>query len=147
MSSPVPNKKPDGGPNGHGSNPVGRHKFYRKKHGAPEPAQMVHDESNWLVSYADMMTLLFGFFVLMYSFSKIDEKKFEIIRKDVARYFGGQVKTNPTVKRVEKEIDDIITQAGIDKNVVLVARDSELQLRFNGSFHFIRYDGYKKGPR
>jgi chemotaxis protein MotB len=137
MSNPVANKKPEApGHGGHGGGHAGGSKRH-KKHPKHEDATPVHDESNWLVSYADMMTLLFGFFVLMYSFSKIDEKKFEIIRKDVARYFGGQVKTNPTVKHVEREIDEIITQAGIDKNVQLIARDSELELRFNGSFHFV----------
>ena len=142
MSNPIANKKPEapghGSAQGHGGNGAhggggGRH----KKHAKHEDAAPVHDESNWLVSYADMMTLLFGFFVLMYSFSKIDEKKFEIIRKDVARYFGGQVKSNPTVKKVEHEVEEVITQAGMDKNVQLIARDSELELRFNGSFHFI----------
>jgi chemotaxis protein MotB len=83
------------------------------------------------------MTLLFGFFVLLYSFSRVDEKKFEIIRKDVARYFGGQIKINPTVKKLEDEIQDVISASGIDKKTQLVARDSELELRFNGSLHFI----------
>ncbi len=110
---------------------------HRRKadHGGGEAA-MAHDESNWLVSYADMMTLLFGFFVLMYSFSRVDEKKFEIVRKDVARYFGGQVKMSPTVKKTEAEIQDIISSAGLDKKVQVIARDSELELRFNGSLHF-----------
>lgn len=134
MSNPVASKKPD---YANGDGPAVRRRSHRKNHAKAEYAAPVHDESNWLVSYADMMTLLFGFFVLLYSFSRIDEKKFEIIRKDVARYFGGQVKTNPTVKKVEKEVEEIITQAGIDKSVQLIARDSELELRFNGAFHFI----------
>jgi chemotaxis protein MotB len=135
MANPVANKKPDGMD---GGNPVSKHRSHRKKHaGNHIEAAPVHDESNWLVSYADMMTLLFGFFVLMYSFSKIDDKKFEIIRKDVARYFGGQVRTNPTVKKAEQQIEEILTQAGIDKTIELIARDSELELRFNGSFHFV----------
>ena len=133
MSNPVASKRPDSGSNG----PVAKHKAGRHKSGGHAEAAPVHDESNWLVSYADMMTLLFGFFVLMYSFSKIDEKKFEIVRKDVARYFGGQVKTNPTVKRAEKQLEEIITQAGIDKNIELIARDSEIELRFNSNFHFM----------
>ena len=84
-----------------------------------------------------MMTLLFGFFVLLYSFSRIDEKKFEIIRKDVARYFGGQVRVNPTVKKIEEEMKETITVAGLDKNVQLIARDSEIELRFQGTLHFV----------
>jgi chemotaxis protein MotB len=132
MSNPVANKKLD-----NGSGPIGKYKANRRRRGMQIEAPPAHDESNWLVSYADMMTLLFGFFVLLYSFSKIDEKKFEIVRKDVARYFGGQVKTNPTVKRAEKQLEDIITQAGLDKNIELIARDSEIELRFNSSFHFI----------
>ena len=44
----------------------------------------------WLVSYADMMTLLFGFFVLMYAFSvQKNQKDFTLVRKELARYFGG----------------------------------------------------------
>jgi chemotaxis protein MotB len=109
----------------------------RRKVETKTEVSMAHDESNWLVSYADMMTLLFGFFVLLYSFSRVDEKKFEIIRKDVARYFGGQIRINPTVKKLEEELQDVISASGIDKKTQVVARDAELELRFNGSLHFI----------
>jgi len=119
----------------HGSSSKRRHK--KHKGGGHEEAAMAHDESNWLVSYADMMTLLFGFFVLMYSFSRIDDKKFEVIRKDVARYFGGQVKINPTLTKMEQEAKDIIQSGGLDKNVELVAKDSAIELKFNGTMHFI----------
>lgn len=40
-----------------------------RKHGS----QIGHER--WLVSYADFITLLFGFFVVMYAFSKAGEKK------------------------------------------------------------------------
>ena len=32
-----------------------------------------HDR--WLVSYADFITLLFAFFVVLYAFSKVDQQK------------------------------------------------------------------------
>ena len=132
MSNPTPDKKAGE----HSSNP---HKRKRRKsdHGHSGTHEMTHDESNWLVSYADMMTLLFGFFVLMYAFSRIDTKKFEVVRKDVARYFGGQVKDNPAAKKLEQEVKDVITHAGLDKSVELIARDSELELRFQGTLHFV----------
>jgi flagellar motor protein MotB len=50
----------------------------------------------WLVSYADMMTLLFGFFVLMYSFAaaKLDHSSDDWIqvRREMSRFFGSQNK-------------------------------------------------------
>ncbi len=46
-----------------------------------------HDEG-WLVSYADMVTLLFGFFVIMYSMSNVEEKKFSEMGKSIAKSFN-----------------------------------------------------------
>jgi len=52
-----------------------------------------NDESNWLVSYADMMTLLCGFFIMLFSLSKIDEPKFEKVKAALAEHFGGEYKS------------------------------------------------------
>jgi chemotaxis protein MotB len=51
-----------------------------------------HDEGNWLISYADLMTLLCGFFIMMLSLSTIDEKKFESVRQSISKEFGGNFK-------------------------------------------------------
>jgi chemotaxis protein MotB len=48
------------------------------------------DESNWLVSYADMMTLLCGFFIMLFSMTKMDEPQFERIKQTLAEQFGGE---------------------------------------------------------
>jgi chemotaxis protein MotB len=133
MANSLPNKKPETP-----ETPIhGYKRRARTSRQNVDDVPMVHDESNWLVSYADMMTLLFGFFVLLYTFSRIDEKKFEVVRKDVARYFGGQVKVNPTVRKLEEEVKDVLSQSGLDKSVQLIARDSELELRFQGTLHFV----------
>ncbi len=49
-----------------------------------------NDESNWLVSYADMMTLLCGFFIMLFSMATLDEPKFEKVRESLAEQFGGE---------------------------------------------------------
>lgn len=49
-----------------------------------------HPDERWLVSYADMMTLLFGLFVMLYSISHVDKKKFDVVRKTATKQFGGQ---------------------------------------------------------
>ena len=78
------------------------------RHDEEEEPQLAHDESNWLVSYADMMTLLFGFFILMYSMSRVDDSKFTIVSKDVAKYFGGKVKDDAGVQILTKDVKNFI---------------------------------------
>jgi chemotaxis protein MotB len=48
-------------------------------------ARVSHDR--WLVSYADFITLLFGFFVVLYAFSKSDQKKQQQITASVDEAF------------------------------------------------------------
>ncbi len=50
-------------------------------------------EDLWIVSYADMVTLLFGFFVILYSFSTIDDKKFDQMGSKMAEAFKSTEKS------------------------------------------------------
>lgn len=65
----------------------------REREADPYLAASAHDESNWLMSYADIMTLLCGFFIMLFSFAKIDETKYEKVRESVAKQFGGDFKS------------------------------------------------------
>jgi chemotaxis protein MotB len=52
-----------------------------------------HDEEHdphdrWLISYADFMTLLFAFFVVMYALSSINEGKYRVFSDSVGDAFG-----------------------------------------------------------
>jgi chemotaxis protein MotB len=41
-----------------------------------KPIESTDDHSRWLLTYADLITLLLAFFIVMYSMSRIDAKKF-----------------------------------------------------------------------
>ena len=58
-----------------------------------EEAPPVHNDTEgvWLISYADMMTLLMGFFALLTSMSSFDEETFKEAGAETALYFGGEV--------------------------------------------------------
>jgi chemotaxis protein MotB len=62
---------------------------YRDKDIDPYLHANAHDESNWLMSYADIMTLLCGFFIMLFSFAKLDTEKYEKVRESVSKQFGG----------------------------------------------------------
>ncbi len=57
----------------------------RKKH--PEHVNL----ERWLVSYADFITLLFAFFVILYAQSKTDAKKFKTVADSIRAAFGGPI--------------------------------------------------------
>ena len=52
-----------------------------------EPEEHVNHE-RWLVSYADFITLLFAFFVVMYSLSSINEGKYKVISQALIGVFN-----------------------------------------------------------
>lgn len=46
------------------------------------------EDTSWLVTYGDMVTLLMAFFVLMYSASKVSEEKYEQVAQSIAQGFN-----------------------------------------------------------
>ncbi len=49
-----------------------------------------HDSSErWLLTYADLITLLLGLFVILYAGSQVDAKKFEEVMSAFSQIFGG----------------------------------------------------------
>jgi chemotaxis protein MotB len=61
-------------------------KRHGKKHGGHEEEHENHER--WLVSYADMMTLLMVLFIVMFAISQVDQKKFEELKNGLAVGFG-----------------------------------------------------------
>jgi chemotaxis protein MotB len=49
----------------------------------------------WLVSYADFVTLLFAFFVVMYAISSVNEGKYRVLSDTLTEAFRDPVKTAP----------------------------------------------------
>jgi chemotaxis protein MotB len=47
------------------------------------------NHERWLISYADFITLLFAFFVVMYSLSSVNEGKFRVLAASMAASFRG----------------------------------------------------------
>lgn len=51
------------------------------------------NHERWLVSYADFITLLFAFFVVMYSISSLNEGKYKVLSQTMVAAFTGQPTT------------------------------------------------------
>jgi chemotaxis protein MotB len=64
------------------------------------------NQERWLVSYADFITLLFAFFVVMYSISQVSDSKYRVLSDTFVEAFN-QSKNTPTTS----EPDDQSTSA------------------------------------
>lgn len=88
----------------------------KKKFLIEEHEEQHSHEEPWLVSYADMMTLLFGFFVLMYSFASKNTStaEFDSARKEISKYFGNNFITMS--ETVMTEVKPILEKSPLKAN-------------------------------
>jgi len=72
--------------------------------GGPQEEQ---ESEEWLVTYADAITLLMAFFVMLLNFSKIDIPKFEAVAAGIAKEIGMTVTASPT-KKLELDLKAVM---------------------------------------
>lgn len=71
---------------------------HRKQYEEPEKHE------RWLVSYADFITLLFAFFVVMYSISSVNEGKYRVLSESI----GTSFKTTKTSTHLQQSALDTV---------------------------------------
>src|ERR1700753_889159 len=59
----------------------------KKKGGHEEHEEHVNHE-RWLVTYADMLTLLMVLFIVMFAMSQVDQRKFALLKEGLAAGLG-----------------------------------------------------------
>lgn len=90
----------------------------------PPPAPSQEDESeDWLTTYADAITLLMAFFVMLVSFSKIDIAVYEKVAAGIAKEIGGSNIETP-IERLKVDIQDIVYGMDADE-VVKISNDDK----------------------
>ncbi|RYZ82606.1 MAG: flagellar motor protein MotB [Moraxellaceae bacterium] len=69
------------------------------------------NQERWLVSYADFITLLFAFFVVMYSISQVNQGKYKVLSETFVQAFNepNDSKANPLPQEQINPSNDAIT--------------------------------------
>lgn len=98
------------------------------------PPHQEEGDGNWLVSYADMMTLLVGFFVILLSFATFDQAKLEMAKQSVTKEFGGSYKK--PFDDVTKRIKEALDKKGIGDQFVVKQSDDGVEISFQGTVFF-----------
>lgn len=76
-----------------------------------------HDdgEGNWLISYADLMTLLWGFFVIVSALSTPDPSKLEKLKEKTSESMGGKYEL--PYNELSDSIKKVLKELNVDKDV------------------------------
>lgn len=92
------------------------------------------DESNWLVSYADMMTLLCGFFIMLFSMAKMDAPQYDSFKQAVVKQFGGEYVSPP--QELAKFATQLLKEAGLETGVVVKSDSLGISVIFESTLFF-----------
>ena len=96
-------------------------------------------DSNWLVSYADMMTLICCFFILMMAFANYDPVGFQKKVKQVSKHFNkDKYKSSETKMKILQE--EISKHPTLKKVTKISVNDNELVVSFSGTTLFQESD-------
>jgi chemotaxis protein MotB len=82
---------------------------------------------DWLLSYADMITLIMAFFVIMVAMSKIDANLYEQVQSGMAKDIGNRQVTKP-LQDLKAELLGSVVGAGADDSVDVGKDDRGLVL-------------------
>ena len=88
----------------------------------------------WLVSYADLMTLLFGFFAMLFTYASFEDTGTVRMGKNMARYFGGNY-IAPS-ETVSKEMKFLLGKSPYTNDMELKAVEDGLEVSFITSIIF-----------
>ena len=100
-----------------------------------ETEQKKKPGGGWLTTYADMMTLLFAFFVLLYSMSSPDPVKMSQIQ-DAMEKAAGNEGTLKTQGKVKEEFEEIIQELGIEKSTNIISDPRGVAIEMDGDICF-----------
>ncbi|NIB43182.1 flagellar motor protein MotD [Pseudomaricurvus alkylphenolicus] len=67
------------------------------------PVEVDTHHERWLVSYSDFITLLFAFFVVMYSISQVSESKYRVLSETLTEAFSQTLPKSPLSARDETQ--------------------------------------------
>jgi len=120
-------------------------------------AEEHHVDERWLVSYADMITVLMALFIVLYALSTVNQKKYDELKNSLASGFGttkstkvdqsqGIVKKEDVKKdgagfssstiavmQAATEIADELKSAGLASKVSVATGSNEIKLSLVGS--------------
>jgi chemotaxis protein MotB len=103
----------------------------KRKFQAPPPDD---DSSIWLISYADLMTLIACFFILMMAFANFDPVSFDKKAKIISQYFKERYKS--TEVKLDQLQQEVARHPEVKKMLKISLKDGALIMAFSSTVLF-----------
>jgi len=85
---------------------------------SPPQKQQNDDSGGWLTTYADMMTLLMTFFVLLFAMSTLDPVKLEQFGQSMGEHQGSRKKSKKvSLSQINKEVKKLVKNQKLQEQV------------------------------
>lgn len=95
-----------------------------------------HEEASlddWLVTYADMITLLMSFFIVVIGATHVDKSRFEQINAAIQSEIAGNVTIKTPLTKIKSDLDSMLRQEQKDKRVHIERKAEGIELEFASS--------------
>ncbi|SBV93515.1 Flagellar motor rotation protein MotB [uncultured Alphaproteobacteria bacterium] len=93
------------------------------------------NDEDWMTTYADMVTLLLGFFILLASISKVDMALFEQVQAGMAKGVGKRDIETP-LENLKREVKEILVEMNVDETSSIGSDSSGVIIEFASSSFF-----------
>jgi len=90
------------------------------------------DSEDWLTTYADVITLMLTLFVLLFSYSKIDQKQFEVVKQSINKELLKK-DDQTSFKNLEKKVNSIFKAANMGNKVLVSLDPKGLKIELSSS--------------
>jgi len=88
----------------------------------PSPPHKKEEAEDWLMSYADMITLLMSFFIMLISMSHMDPVRYEQMQGGMAKNIGRHEKTQP-MQSLKSDMASAMRGIKLDESKVAIGTD------------------------